>query len=120
MLGNFYNFEFTTVLLYITPIPPNSMLLRQLEYLLAVERFQSFTKAADFCCVTQPTLSQQIRTLESYLGIEVFDRSSLPIVATQKGNLILERAKDVVKQAAELEKFAKELTKSAENKELVF
>ena len=96
------------------------MLLRQLEYILAVEHFQSFTKAADYCCVTQPTLSQQIRTLESYLGIEVFDRSTLPIVPTQKGKLILERAKNVVKQAHELESFAKELTKSADRKELVF
>lgn len=96
------------------------MLLRQLEYILAVEHFQSFTKAADYCCVTQPTLSQQIRTLESYLGIEVFDRSSLPIVPTSKGKLILERAKNVVKLSHELESFAKELTKSAEVKELVY
>lgn len=96
------------------------MLLRQLEYILAVEHFQSFTKAADYCCVTQPTLSQQIRTLESYLGIEVFDRSTLPIVPTVKGKLILDRARNVVKQAHELEGFAKELTKSAEKKELVY
>lgn len=96
------------------------MLLRQLEYILAVEHFQSFTKAADYCCVTQPTLSQQIRTLESYLGIEVFDRSSLPIIPTQKGNLILERAKSVVKQAQELETFAKDLAKGAKNSELVY
>jgi LysR family hydrogen peroxide-inducible transcriptional activator len=96
------------------------MLLRQLEYILAVEHFQSFTKAADYCCVTQPTLSQQIRTLESYLGIKVFDRSTLPIVPTKKGNLILERAKSVVKQAHDLEDFAKEMTKSADSKELIF
>ncbi len=95
------------------------MLLRQLEYILAVEHFQSFTKAADYCCVTQPTLSQQIRTLESYLGIEVFDRSNLPVMPTEKGNLILERAKNVVTQARELESFAKELTKAAESNELV-
>lgn len=97
-----------------------NMLLRQLEYILAVEHFQSFTKAADYCCVTQPTLSQQIRTLESYLSIEVFDRSSLPIVPTQKGSLILERAKSVVQQAHELESFAKGLAKSAKDAELVF
>ncbi|MDP5140427.1 MAG: LysR family transcriptional regulator [Spirosomaceae bacterium] len=96
------------------------MLLRQLEYVLAVEHFQSFTKAADYCCVTQPTLSQQIRTLESYLGIEVFDRSTLPIEPTDKGVLILERAKSVVKQAHELEKFAKDLANSAKDAELVY
>lgn len=96
------------------------MLLRQLEYILAVEKFQSFTKAADYCCVTQPTLSQQIRTLESYLGIEVFDRSSLPVAATNKGRLILEKAKIVVKQAHDLEGYAKDLARDARAKELVY
>ncbi|MCU0323780.1 MAG: LysR family transcriptional regulator [Spirosomaceae bacterium] len=85
------------------------MLLRQLEYILAVERYQSFTKAADACCVTQPTLSQQIRTLEDYLGVEVFDRTTLPIEPTRKGKMILDRAVAIVQQAHELEKFAKEL-----------
>jgi LysR family hydrogen peroxide-inducible transcriptional activator len=86
-----------------------NMLLRQLEYILAVERYQSFTKAADACCVTQPTLSQQIRTLEDYLGVEVFDRTTLPIEPTRKGKMILDRAVAIVQQAHELEKFAKEL-----------
>lgn len=88
------------------------MLLRQLEYIIAVERFQSFTKAADFCCVTQPTLSQQIKTLENYLGIEIFDRGSLPVLPTRKGKAILKKAADVVEKAKELETFAKELVKA--------
>lgn len=87
------------------------MLLRQLEYILAVEKYQSFTKAADACCVTQPTLSQQIRTLEDYLGVEVFDRTTLPIEPTRKGKMILEKAIVIVQQARELEKFAKDLRK---------
>ncbi|MFN3852404.1 MAG: LysR family transcriptional regulator [Spirosomataceae bacterium] len=87
------------------------MLLRQLEYILAVEKYQSFTKAADACCVTQPTLSQQIRTLEDYLGVEVFDRTTLPIEPTRKGKMILDKAVSIVQQAHELEKFAKDLRK---------
>ncbi len=87
------------------------MLLRQLEYILAVEKYKSFTKAADVCCVTQPTLSQQIRTLEDYLGIEIFDRTTLPIEPTRKGKMILEKAIPIVQQAKELENFAKEIKK---------
>lgn len=90
------------------------MLLRQLEYILAVDKYKSFTKAADVCCVTQPTLSQQIRTLEYYLDIEIFDRTTLPVEATKKGKIILEKARPIVEQAKELEKFAKELKKKAE------
>lgn len=87
------------------------MLLRQLEYILAVEKFQSFTKAADFCCVTQPTLSQQIKTLENYLGIEIFNRSSLPILPTRNGKLILNKAVEIVEKAKSLEVLAKDIVK---------
>lgn len=96
------------------------MLLRQLEYILAVEKFQSFTKAANYCCVTQPTLSQQIRTLESYLGIEVFDRGTLPIAPTKMGEQVLEKAKEVVQQAHDLEAYAKDLAKAARESELIY
>lgn len=91
------------------------MLLRQLEYILAVEKYQSFTKAADVCCVTQPTLSQQIRTLEDYLGVEIFDRSTLPVVPTRRGKIILQKATPIVDQAHELEKMAKEMKKGVYN-----
>jgi LysR family transcriptional regulator, hydrogen peroxide-inducible genes activator len=90
------------------------MLLRQLEYILAVNKYKSFTKAADVCCVTQPTLSQQIRTLEDFLDIEIFDRTILPVEPTRRGKIILEKASPIVQQAKELEKFAKELKKKAE------
>ncbi len=89
----------------------NQMLLRQLQYALAVETHRSFTKAADVCCVTQPTLSQQIRTLEEFLNIEIFDRSEIPIIPTERGALILDKARFIVEQAKELESFAKTISK---------
>jgi len=85
------------------------MLLRQLEYILAVQKFKSFTKAADHCCVTQPTLSQQIKTLEDSLGIEIFNRGTIPVVPTTSGKIILEQATRVVEQANALKKLAKDL-----------
>lgn len=88
-----------------------TMLLRQLQYALAVEKHKSFTKAADACCVTQPTLSQQIRTLEEFLNIEMFDRAEVPIVPTERGMMILDKARVIVEQAKELERFAKTISK---------
>ncbi len=39
------------------------MLLRQLEYFVAVAKFRNFHKAAEFCCAEQSTLSIQIKKL---------------------------------------------------------
>jgi len=85
------------------------MLLRQLEYIVAVDNERSFTKAADTCCVTQPTLSQQIRVLEEHLNVEIFDRRRTPVEPTQRGRLIIEKARLVVSQARQLERIAREL-----------
>ena len=51
------------------------MTLQQLEYILAVNRFRHFAKAAEYCRVTQPTLSAMIQKLEEELDAKVFDRS---------------------------------------------
>jgi DNA-binding transcriptional LysR family regulator len=45
------------------------MLLRQLEYLVALARERHFARAADACCVSQPALSAGIQQLEKELGI---------------------------------------------------
>lgn len=44
------------------------MTLQQMEYVLAVDRFRHFAKAAEHCRVTQPTLSAMIQKLEEELG----------------------------------------------------
>ena len=38
--------------------------LTQLEYILAIDTYRHFAKAADACLVTQPTLSMQLKKLE--------------------------------------------------------
>lgn len=43
------------------------MTLQQLEYILAVNQFRHFAKAAEYCRVTQPTLSAMIQKLEEEL-----------------------------------------------------
>lgn len=64
----------------------------QLEYLVAVDRHGSFSKAAEQCFVTQPTLSMQIQKLETELGVSLFDRGRKPVQATPIGRMVIERA----------------------------
>src|SRR6478736_6063332 len=51
------------------------MELRHLRYLLAVAEHGNFTRAAEALHLSQPTLSQQVRQLESGLGVQLLDRS---------------------------------------------
>lgn len=75
------------------------MNIHQLEYILAVDQFKSFSKAADYCHVTQATLSAMVKKLEEQLDIVIFDRKSNPIVTTDNGRLILQQAQQVVAHA---------------------
>ena len=61
------------------------MTLQQLEYILAVNQFRHFAKAAEYCRVTQPTLSAMIQKLEEELDTKIFDRSQQPVCPTPIG-----------------------------------
>jgi len=72
------------------------MTIIQLEYFLAVANHGSFSTAAEYCFVTQPSLSMQVQNLEDELGVILLDRSSKPIVPTEVGQVVLEQAKEAV------------------------
>ena len=48
--------------------------IKQLYYLCALERERHFGRAAQACCITQPTLSMRIKQLESELGVPLVRR----------------------------------------------
>tara|TARA_B110001450_G_C17618831_1_gene480357 strand:- start:162 stop:1100 length:939 start_codon:yes stop_codon:yes gene_type:complete len=75
------------------------MTITQLHYVLAVAEYQNFTKAAEKCFVTQPTLSMQIQKLEDQLKVQIFDRSKKPIELTEVGRKIVNQAKKIVNEA---------------------
>lgn len=70
--------------------------LRQLQYVIAVSETGSFSKAADLVAAEQSTVSQQIRGLEDRLGINIFDRKSLPVKVTPEGEKIVFQAKEII------------------------
>ncbi|MDB5228615.1 MAG: transcriptional regulator [Bacteroidota bacterium] len=81
--------------------------LTQLEYLLAIDTYRHFAKAADACLVTQPTLSMQLKKLEEELKVDIFDRSKQPIIPTEAGKDIIEQARIILREAKKLELIAK-------------
>jgi LysR family hydrogen peroxide-inducible transcriptional activator len=85
------------------------MNLQQLEYIIAVDKYRHFAKAADKSFVTQPTLSMMIQKLEGELGIKIFDRTRQPVVPTKDGEEVIRRAKLIVAEASRLKEFADEL-----------
>lgn len=79
-----------------------TMNLQQLEYLVAVDQFKSFSRAAEYCNVTQATLSAMIKKLEKELGLVLFDRKTQPIVTTDCGLEIIQEAKKVLHHSHQL------------------
>ena len=72
------------------------MTITQLEYIVAVNNYKSFSVAANHCFVTQPTLSMQIQKLEEELGVVIFDRSRNPISVTDIGEQLIRQAKVIL------------------------
>ncbi len=82
--------------------------LTQLEYIVAVDTYRHFGRAAEACFITQPTLSMQIKKLEEDLEIIIFDRSKQPLIPTDVGQRIVDQARIVIKQAEEITNLVKD------------
>jgi LysR family transcriptional regulator, hydrogen peroxide-inducible genes activator len=83
------------------------MNLRDLEYLVAVADHRHFGKAAAACYVSQPTLSTQIKKLETELGVGLLERGNRRIILTTVGEEIVERARDILRQAQDVRNIAR-------------
>lgn len=72
------------------------MNLRALRYLIALAACLNFSRAADRCAVTQSTLSIQVRKLENYLGIVLFERNRSHVRLTAEGRELVRLARVAV------------------------
>src|SRR2546421_7096929 len=68
------------------------MEMHQLRYVVAVARARNFSRAAEQCHVSQPSLSQQIQKLEEELGERLFHRTKREAKLTRAGEAFLQRA----------------------------
>lgn len=72
------------------------MELRVLQYFLAVAREESISGAASALHLSQPTLSRQLKDLETELGKQLFIRGSKKIELTDEGRILKKRAEEIV------------------------
>jgi DNA-binding transcriptional LysR family regulator len=74
--------------------------LRQLDHFVAVAEEQNFTRAAQRVHIVQSALSTSIRGLEEELGTSLFRRGSRKVTLTPAGEVMLDRARRVLKTCA--------------------
>jgi len=78
------------------------MNLRDLRYFVALADTRHFGKAADRCFVSQPTLSAQIKKLETYLGVQLIERQPRKVGLTDTGAKILPLARRMLQESDEI------------------
>jgi len=81
--------------------------LRQFTYLVALADYRNFRRAADAVQVSQPTLSQQLRTLETRLGVTLVERNESPVQLTPVGREVVARARKLLLEVKDIEDMAR-------------
>jgi len=82
--------------------------IRDLQYLVAVYDLNSFSKAADRCFVSQPTLSGQLKKLEDELGASLMERSTRKVLFTPLGKRVVAEARSLLNTVQNIKQLAKQ------------
>ena len=80
------------------------MLLRQMQYFVSVVECNSFTEAAERCFVSQSAISQQIKALESELGVSLILRKNRGFSVTEAGKYFYGRSLEILNEVEDLKK----------------
>ena len=85
------------------------MTLQELRYIVAVAKLKHFSKAAEACFISQPSLSVAIQKLEDELDIKIFERYKNRVLLTDLGEKIVSQAKQVLQAAEQIKLLANEV-----------
>jgi DNA-binding transcriptional LysR family regulator len=89
------------------------MELHHLRYLLALAEHQSFRKAAEALCLTQPALSRSLQALEQDLDVTLIDRTGKRNILTAYGRQVVQGAQRILSETAELRRSVAQLKDGA-------
>ena len=78
------------------------MTFQQLRYIIAIDHYRHFGKAAEACNLTQSTMSLMVKKLEEELDVRLFDRDAHPVEPTAIGRKVIDRAKVVLYNAGQI------------------
>lgn len=84
------------------------MTLTELHYLIALDRERHFGRAAEYCDVSQPTLSVALKRLEQELEVTLFERSRSEVRPTPIGERIIRQAEKILAEVDGLEALARQ------------
>ena len=88
----------------------------QIIYAVTLAEYLNFSRAAAKLFITQPTLSQQIRRLESDLGFPLFRRNTKKVELTEAGEVFINEARDLVSSYWHLENTCNEISSAYKDK----
>lgn len=84
------------------------MTLQQLRYIVAINRYRNFARAAEVLGISQPTLSAMLVKLEDELDVRIFERSNKSVTPTLVGGKIIRQAEKVVMESGRVEELVAE------------
>lgn len=82
---------------------------QQIHYILALAEHQNFSRAAEACFVTQPTLSMQIKKAEGMIGFPIFDRDRTPLELTAAGKELIPLLREIASDYEKIDRLKKQI-----------
>ena len=76
---------------------------KDMQYVLTIANYGNLTKAANALFLSQPALSIQLKRLENFLGIQLFERKGRRMILTYAGEEFVKSAREITMKCFELE-----------------
>jgi Transcriptional regulator len=90
-------------------------MFQQMQYFIAIVKNHSFTQAAVECNISQSAISQQMKELESYLGVKLLERKGRSFEVTEAGQYFYTHSQDIL---ADVEQLVHNTVKIVKNDEV--